>query len=269
MNVFRTFSQQLEPLSLDEAFIDMTDQSNVFDSPEALGHRIKEQVFEATGGLTVSVGISNTKAVAKIASDIKKPNGLTVVYPNMVPDFLAPLPVSKLWGVGPKAQQRLTAAGFMTIGDIAKASDQELGRLGTNGPAYRRLARGVDYRNVGSKGRPKSIGWERTLDIDLPLSDALREHVEAAVIGVCERIKRRKLKARGVRIKLKTSDFKNITRQQHLPEATDEPDKVWVAATTLLNGIKPGNTYRLVGVAAFALIHEAEGMQMTLFELDK
>ena len=244
----------------------MTNRSDAFNSPDDLGHKIKTRDFEATGGLTVSVGISNTKAVAKIASDFKKPNGLTIVYPNMVADFLAPLPVSKLWGVGPKAHGRMTAAGFTTIGDVAKASDQELGRLGTNGPAYRRLAQGVDYRSVGSKGRPKSIGWERTLEIDLPLSDALMEHVKASVMGVCERIKNRNLKAGGVRVKLKTSDFKNITRQQHLPEATDDPEKILVTATTLLNSIKPGNTYRLVGVATFALVHEAEGMQMTLFD---
>jgi len=268
MAVFHTFSQQLEPLSLDEAFLDMTEHCNTFNSPEELGHRIKERVFDATGGLTVSVGIANTKAVAKIASDVNKPDGLTVVYPNAVADFLAPLPVSKLWGVGPKAQDRLTAAGFMTIGDVARASDQELGPLGSNGASYRRLAQGVDYRNVGSRGRSKSIGWERTLDKDLPISEALMEHVQAAVVGVCDRIRRRKLKAGGVRIKLKTSDFKNMTRQQHLPDATDEPQKVLAAATALLNDIEPGETYRLVGVSMFALIHEAEGVQMPLFDRD-
>ena len=266
LGVFRSFTPKLEPLSLDEAFLDMTDHGKRFDSPEKLGISIKRAVFEATSGLTVSVGISTTKAVAKIASDINKPDGLTVVYPNTVTQFLAPLPVSKLWGVGPKSLKRLTDAGFMTIGDVAKASDQELGFLGSQGPAYRRLAQGIDYRHVGARGRPKSIGWERTLETDLPISDALMTYVKSAVIGVCSRMKDRKLKTRGIRIKLKTSDFRIITRQQHLAEATDDAETLMASAQDLLGLIDKREHYRLVGVTTFSLIHDKEGLQMSLFE---
>ena len=130
MDAFKTFTSLIEPLSLDEAFLDMTTAMSTFATPEHMGGAIQRAVFEATGGLTVLVGLATTKLVAKIASDFRKPNGLTVVHPDEVIRFLSPLPVSSLWGVGPKAVERLHRLELKTIGDIAKASDTVLGQLG-------------------------------------------------------------------------------------------------------------------------------------------
>ncbi|MCA9560920.1 MAG: DNA polymerase IV, partial [Myxococcales bacterium] len=149
MEVFRDFAAKVEPLSLDEAFLDMSGAEGIFGSPTEMGRALKAAVFEATGGLNVSVGVSGTKFVAKVASDFDKPDGLTVVPPADMVDFLAPLPVKRLWGAGPKTVPRLEALGLRTIGDVARA---ELGwleaKLGSAGAHFGRLARADDPREV-------------------------------------------------------------------------------------------------------------------------
>ena len=149
MAVFSDFSPIVEPLSLDEAFLEMTGAEGLFGDPEDMGRRVKAAVREATGGLAVSVGLSGTKYVAKVASDFSKPDGLTVVPPASAREWLAPLPVSKLWGAGRKTQARLETFGFRTIGDIADADPAFLvDRLGKMGAHFFSLAHAKDPRRV-------------------------------------------------------------------------------------------------------------------------
>src|SRR5689334_8329268 len=149
MTAFGTFSPLVEPLSLDEAFLDMTGSTRLFGDPESIGRRIKAAVRECTGGLTASVGISGTRYVAKVASGFRKTDGLTIVPPAAMRDWLAPLPVSSLWGAGPKTTERLKAKGWETIGQIASADAATLERsLGALGQRFFALANGVDPREV-------------------------------------------------------------------------------------------------------------------------
>ncbi|MGC6416671.1 MAG: DNA polymerase IV [Bradymonadia bacterium] len=264
MEVFKTFTGLVEPLSLDEAFLDMTTAVSAFPTPEHMGHAIQRAVFDATGGLTVSVGVATTKLVAKIASDFQKPNGLTVVFPEQVVDFLRPLPVSHLWGVGPKAVKRLHMLELKTIGDIANASDAVLGQLGPTGQSYRRLARGIDLRPVRQRRRSKSVGWERTLEEDLPLGDALRRECRIATDGMTERLKKRGLRTLGIRLKLKTSDFQIFTRQAMLNQPEQDAQLLFDVVLRLLDQVPSTGPFRLVGVTAFSLLSESDGQQLAL-----
>src|SRR5262245_23250977 len=163
MDVFGDFSPAVEPLSLDEAFLDMSGSQRIFGSPEVIGRKIKDAVLAATR-LHVSVGVSGTKYVAKVASAHGKPNGLIVVPPQHAVDWLAPLPVDRLWGVGAKTAPRLHALGLVTIGDIAASDERALAlRLGSAGSHFYQLAHGMDPRHVNRGRTARSIGSDRTL----------------------------------------------------------------------------------------------------------
>ena len=167
MEALGTFSPLVEPLSLDEAFVDMTGCEALFGSPRAMGETIRRAVFEATQ-LTVSVGISATKYVAKVASDARKPDGLTVVAPDEVAGFLHPLPIDRLWGVGARTCAGLRARGLDTIGDVAATPPDDLERwFGSLGTHVHALAHGRDDRAVIPERDAKSIGSENTLDTDI------------------------------------------------------------------------------------------------------
>jgi DNA polymerase-4 len=149
MRVFGDFSPDVEAISLDEAFLEMTGAENIFGPPANMGRKLKDAVFEATGGLTVTVGISSTKYVAKVASGHEKPNGLTIVPPENAKAWLAPMPVSRLWGVGAKTEPRLLKLGLRTIGDVANADPKWLERnLGRAGAHYYALSNAQDPRRV-------------------------------------------------------------------------------------------------------------------------
>src|SRR5262245_19661283 len=151
MTVFADFSPDVEAISLDEAFLEMSGAEHIFGGPEAMGRKLKDAVRAATG-LTVSVGVAATKYVAKVASDFGKPDGLVVVPPQITVSWLAPLSVARLWGAGPKTQQRLIAQGFTTIGQIASADPEDLKRrFGGMGQRFHQLARGEDPRHVDRK----------------------------------------------------------------------------------------------------------------------
>jgi DNA polymerase-4 len=168
MGVFADFSPDVEALSLDEAFLDMTGSEQLFGDPESIGRRLKTAIREATGGLTASVGLSATKYVAKVASACQKPDGLTVVAPDKAKTWLAPLPVSWLWGAGPKTQARLHCLGLHAIGDVADADPQFLSaKLGSAGLHFYTLAQAEDPRPVLGRRTSKSIGSEHTLDKDV------------------------------------------------------------------------------------------------------
>jgi len=253
MEVFARFSPRVEALSLDEAFLDLTGAEGLFGPPEQVARRIKAEVREATG-LTVSVGVSTTKFVAKVASDFRKPDGLTVVPPDRVLAFLHPMQVGRLWGVGKKAEERLRRLGLRTIGDVARASrsflEAELGSLGLH---LHQLAQGIDPREVIPDREAKSIGAEETLEKDVIGAAAIRPHLLAAADKVAMRLRKAGLGARGVRVKLKSADFQIHTRQTTLPRQVETAAPIYEAALRLLPSFPLDRPWRLVGITAFDL----------------
>lgn len=253
MDVFGRFSPRVEALSLDEAFLDMTGSGGLFGGPDDMGRRIKAAVREATG-LNVSVGVSATKFVAKVASDHRKPDGLTVIPPEEVAGFLHPLRVGKLWGVGPKSEERLHRLGLRTVGDVAHASRSYLeAELGSLGPHLHRLAWGDDPREVVAEREAKSVGAEETLEKDVIGAAAIRPWLLALADKVAIRLRKAGMSARGVRVKLKTADFRLHTRQTMLPRPMDAAQPLYEAAMRLLPEFPLDQPMRLVGIAAFEL----------------
>jgi DNA polymerase IV len=254
MDVFADFSPSVEALSLDEAFLDMTGSDKLFGPPDSLGRQLKDTVREATGGLTVSVGISGTKYVAKVASGYDKPDGLTVVPPDSARAWLAPLPVSRLWGAGGKTVARLRALGLTTIGEVAATDPAKLSEsLGNAGRHLHALARAEDPRPVEGQRAARSIGSEMTLSADTADLAAIKYHLRRAADKVARRLRRAGCGARGVRVKLKRHDFRLSTRQQLLAAPTDVAEELYRAAVSLLASVEPLEPVRLVGLAAFDL----------------
>ena len=266
MRTLGDFSPLVEPLSLDEAFVDMTGCEALFGAPRAMGEAVRRAVREATG-LTVSVGVSATKYVAKVASDCRKPDGLTVIGPDEVAGFLHPLPIDRLWGVGPRTRSRLKARGLDTIGDVAATPPDTLERwLGSLGAHA--LAHGRDDRAVVPEREAKSIGSEHTLDADVVGEAAIRPWLLRAADTVARRLRGEGLDAAGVRVKLRTSDFRLHTRQTVLAGATHATRPIVEAAESLLHEFDLGAPVRLVGVAAFDLREGGGGHvhQLDLFD---
>ena len=258
MEALGAFSPLVEPLSLDEAFVDMTGCETLHGAPRAMGEAVRKAVYEATK-LTVSVGISTTKYTAKVASDRHKPDGLTVVGPNEVTGFLHPLSIDQLWGVGPRTRARLRSRGLDTIGDVAATPLATLERwLGSLGTHLHALAHGRDDRAVVPEREAKSIGSESTLDEDITGEAAIHPWLLRAADTVARRLRAEGLAARGVRVKLRTSDFRLHTRQAILTSAAHATRPIVEAAEALLRELDLGMPVRLVGVAAFDL-HEREG----------
>lgn len=254
MAVFRDYSPQVEPLGLDEAFIDLSGTERLFGSPLVIGRRIKQAVCEVTGGLVVSVGISGTKYVAKVASDVGKPDGLLMIPHEEARAFLAPLPVSRLWGAGPKTAARLRALGFEWIGQVAAADPVFLEReLGVAGPHFHRLAQALDPRPVLRGRRAQSIGSQRTLAKDVDDLEEIRLHLRRAADRIGRRLRTKELLACGVRVTLKTRSFKLFSRQTVLRVPSDEAARLFEAAAALLARFDHREPYRLVGLAAFDL----------------
>ncbi|MFO7287148.1 MAG: DNA polymerase IV [Gammaproteobacteria bacterium] len=263
MRVFREFSPAVEALSLDEAFLDLTGTERLLGPPEAVGRRLKDAVREATGGLDVSVGISSTKFVAKVASGHAKPNGLVVVPPHGAAEWLAPQPIDRLWGVGAKTAARLQALGYERIGDIAAADPDALCAAlgGALGRKLHALARADDPREVVPSREAKSIGSEVTLESDTRSRETIAFHLRREADKVARRLRKAGLSARGVRVKLKRADFKLLTRQRMLAAPTDIADELHRAAMSLLDAFGPLPPIRLVGLAAFELDRTEHGGQ--------
>ncbi|MCZ6544992.1 MAG: DNA polymerase IV [Chloroflexi bacterium] len=266
MDVFRSVTPLVEPLSLDEAFLDVTQRVQSGGTPRETAHWIRARVAEVTG-LTVSCGVAATKSVAKIASDMDKPDGLTVVPPGTEREFLAPLSVRDLWGVGPKTADRLTQAGISTIGELAERPLPWLiERFGVRGEWFHRLALGLDDRDVEVSRETKSVSSETTFAEDIGDLDALAESVKEQARAVGRRLQRADLRARTVQIKLRLSDFTTFTRQRTLPGPTDSGGEIEETALQLLaEQVGDGRRFRLVGVGASNLIAKETFGQLSLF----
>jgi len=251
MAIFRDLTPLVEPLSLDEAFLDATQHMESFEGPESLGRHLKDEVRKRTG-LTLSVGIAANKLVAKIASDTGKPDGLVVVPPGAEAAFLAPLKVRALWGVGPKAEAVLIAAGFHTIGQLATAEPAHLEmKLGSRGPWLYKMARGLDDSPVQTEHERKSVGAENTFPRDLSDGPELRAELDRIAESVARRLARSEFRARTVVLKLRYTNFRTITRQTSRPQPIADARDIAAAAHALLDAtVKLGDHFRLIGIHA-------------------
>ena len=249
MRIFRDITPLVEPLSLDEAYLDVTESVTEDLTPADIARQLKRRVKDELG-LTISVGAGVSKSVAKIASDLEKPDGLTVVPPGQEVAFLAPLPVGTLPGVGPKTQQSLKSHGILTVADLAACDDQWLlDRFGRNGAYMKKLALGQDDRPVQTHRDTKSISSETTLVSDTGDPDALHELVARLSRDVANSLQRRELQGRTVKLKLRLSDFTTFTRQVTLPEAVGSPDQIEAAANRLMDAeMSADRKFRLIGV---------------------
>jgi DNA polymerase-4 len=248
--VFRRYTPLVEPLSLDEAFLDVTASQSLFGDGEAIARAIKRDVREQIR-LTASAGVAPCKFAAKVASDLRKPDGLVLVPPDRVAEFLAPLPVERMWGVGPKTAPRMRALGYATLGDLARAGEAALERvLGSWGAEVARLARGEDEREVVPDAQAKSIGAEETYEEDLVGADAIAPTLLAHAGRVARRLVRAELWARTVAVKVKYADFTLQTRRATLPEPVQDTDAIHRAAMELLGRVPlQGRRVRLTGVS--------------------
>jgi DNA polymerase IV len=242
-----------EPLSLDEAFLDVTASRSLFGPPAEIARRLRRRIADEVG-LPASAGIAGVKLVAKIASDLAKPNGQLEVPPDGGAAFLAPLPVSRLWGVGPKSAEQLNRMGLTTIGDLARLPPESLERrLGAGGRELWERASAIDPRPVIPDREAKSIGAEETFDEDLTGLEALRPRIHAQALRVGHRLRRAGLRARTVQLKLKRADFTLVTRRATFDEPTDDGQTLYRQAAELLAREPPRPT-RLTGVSAQNLV---------------
>jgi len=256
----------VEPLSLDEAFLDVSASARLFGSPSAIATKLRARIT-AEVGLPSSAGIADVKFAAKIASDLAKPNGQKEVPPGGTRNFIAPLPVSRLWGVGKKTEAALLALGLARIGDIAAAAPDWLERQVSGGRGLWELACGIDPRPVVPDREAKSIGAEDTFGEDLADKGDLLPHLHTQALRVGRRLRGAVRKAKVVQLKLKMADFTLLTRQTTLSAPTDDGQLIYQTAAGLLAQERLGGKVRLIGVSTHALA--GEGGQLSLFGNDR
>jgi len=263
--IFERYTPLVEGLSVDEAFLDVTGSQSLFGDGAEIARAIKRDVAKELE-LTASAGVATSKFVAKVASDLRKPDGLVVVPEGGVAAFLAPLPIERMWGVGPKTAPRLHALGINTFGDVARASEHTLDHmLGSWGRHVRDLARGIDPRDVDPDRA------EETYDVDLVDLPAIERTLLAHSERVAQRLNEANLAGKVVIVKLKYADFTLRTRRTSLPEPVADTTSIYAAVRTLLCEFDRGPV-RLTGVALSGLVDtDPEGAiggsaQQKLFE---
>ncbi len=273
--ILGAFSPLVEPISIDEAFIDVTGSLALFGSGEQIARDIRARI-KSDIGLTASVGVAPNKFLAKLASDLDKPDGLTVIEPGREREVLDPLPVSRLWGVGPAAEKQLHRLGLRTIGDVARTPPGVLAaRFGEHGARLARLSRGEDDRPVRARNGVKSISHEQTFEEDLGDPGEVRRVLLARCEDVGRRLRGRGLLARTVTIKIRFGDFETVTRSVSLDGPTDATEAIWSAARGLFDAWAGGafRPVRLIGVGVSNLLaptaDAACGAQMGLFEAEQ
>jgi len=254
MDKVRALTSLVEQISIDEAFIDV---SGLPEDAETIGRRLQAEIRDELG-LPNSLGIATNKLVAKIANDVGKsksksgapPNALTIVPPGKEAEFLAPLAVEMLWGVGPKTAEKLALMDVQTIGDLAKVPDHELARrFGKNGWDLARRAKGIDKREIVTEREAKSISQETTFPKDVSDGEILRERLSKQAQQVTKQLQKQGLTARTVKIKIRWPDFTTLTRQVTLQNSTADASVISEASTNLFNQIwKPGKFVRLLGM---------------------
>lgn len=244
------YADAYEPISLDEAFLDISGMGSQYPTLGSIGRAIKEEIRCAVH-LTASVGIAPNKFLAKMASDMNKPDGLCIIPYGREQEVLAPLPVRRLWGVGSVTEKKLLAAGFRTIADIQEAAPEKLSALLVNqGPLLKALSLGIDERPIISSRQVKSIGDESTYEYDLTDRRAIDREIAIHSDIVAQRLRRHDLAARTISLKIRFASFKTIMRSLSLEEGTNLQETIDSACQTLLSRIPLTEGIRLIGVTA-------------------
>jgi DNA polymerase-4 len=263
--VLYEFTPAIEPISIDEAFMDITESYKIFGSPLKTCALIKERIKKVTG-LTASLGMAPVKMVAKIASDLRKPDGFVEVKPGKVREFLNPLPIRKLWGLGEKSELVLNRMGIKTIGELARMDETKLvNALGENGRHLLALSQGIDPREVVTEHEAKSVGKEFTFDVDT----LDKKKIEATLMLLCEKVstnlREQNLKGRTITLKIRLEGFETYTRAITIAEPTNFEDEIFREIKKLYTDFDTkGKKIRLLGVKAS---HFGEaGIQANLFE---
>ncbi|HEY4543160.1 MAG TPA: DNA polymerase IV, partial [Tissierellaceae bacterium] len=243
--VLYSFTDLVEPVSIDEAYMDI---SNINEDPLVLAGKIKDKVYEETK-LTMSIGISYNKFLAKLASDWQKPNGITIIDKTMLPDILLPLKIQKIHGIGPKSAQKLNSIGIYTVKDLYSLDEEFLEEMfGKAGREIYKRIRGVDDREININRERKSLGTERTLKestVDLKL---LKKYLKEFAKEISDGLNKRGLFGRTITVKIKDKDFKVTTRSKTLTNDTDSFDTIYYTAITLFNELNIKKEIRLIGL---------------------
>ena len=268
-NIFESYTPLVEPISLDEAFLDVTGSIRLFGPAEAIAATIRKQVKERIG-LTVSAGVASSKLVAKIASDFDKPDGLTIVPPGQEQSFLAPLPITRLWGVGKATREALALLGVQTIGDLSRLSPDLLQRkFGKHGPSLYYHSLGIDEREIIPDQEIQSVGHEETFEKDLTTLNAIHRELLALSERVARRLRCYQLCGKCITLKVKYSDFKQITRSYTIGSTTDDNSEIYREIIKLLEKTEAGNKpIRLLGIAVSHLQSDGK-IQLELFDEKK
>ena len=264
MALLHELTSLVEQVSIDEAFLELTEQVAAWEELIGIARHLQSQVREVIG-LSASLGVAANKQVAKVASDFDKPAGLTVVRPGQEAAFLAPLPARALWGIGPVTAARLAGMGVHTVGELASLPDATLhAAFGRHGPELGSRARGQDESPVIAEHVRKSISQERTFDQDIAELRPLKQHLWRMSQAVAGYLQGRELAGGVVAIKLRYSDFSTLTRQMTLPLPSDDAVEIYRAALILLERTwEAGRPVRLLGVGAHQLVQPSG--QMSLF----
>ncbi|RLG72270.1 MAG: DNA polymerase IV [Methanobacteriota archaeon] len=247
MEILRRYADKFEQCGIDEAFLDVSSVGS-FGKARKIAEKIKKEVFEREK-LTCSIGVGPNKLVAKMASDAKKPDGLTVVKEEDVKGFLSPMPVGKLWGIGKKTEQKLNEMGIRTIGQLASADSEKLAVFGVWGERFRLLANGIDNREVEERKEVKSMSREHTFEEDTSDEDLILETLYGLCGKLCKALENSNLFCGTITTKIRYENFETHTHSKTLPLATNSLDEIRRISTNLLKPfLVSGRRVRLVGV---------------------
>lgn len=267
--IFHRYTPLVEPLSLDEAFLDVTGSEPLFGSSVKIGKRIKQEITDQLR-LVASVGVAPNKFLAKLASDLDKPDGFVVVDPDRIQEFLDPLPVGRLWGVGRVTGKSFDRLGIRTIADLRKLSQERLRQqFGEHGNHLWELARGIDERRVVSDREAKSVSHETTFAHDIDDVEILQAWALELTEQVARRLRRHKLSGRTVQLKVRFSDFRTITRSATHDRPTNVTQEIWQVIRGMLETRLPANRQpvRLLGVGVSGFDNPEQSQQF-LFDED-
>lgn len=263
MAIFHEYTDLVEPLSIDEAFLDVTHNKKGLSSATAIAEEIKKQIKEETG-LTASAGISVNKFLAKIASDYQKPDGLFVVKPKMVESFIEKLSIEKFFGVGKVTADKMHQIGIFHGKDLKKRSLLDLTRLfGKNGVYYYNIARGVDHREVNPNRVRKSVSTENTFSNDIRTKEELKKQLEELTLDLHRRLQKSKFKGRTVSLKIKYSNFEQITRSRTVLHEIVDYKEILELSNSLLSQLELADSVRLLGIGISNQIKPNEIIQLT------
>ena len=271
--IFFEFTSLVEPISLDEAFLDVSGCVRLFGTAVNIAEQIKQRIQDETG-LIASAGVAPNKFLAKVASDLDKPDGLTVVDADDIHGFLDPLPIRRIWGIGKVTEQKFTRIGIGTVGDLRRLSAADMRSMfGINSEHFWRLARGIDSRHVVPDRHAKSISHETTFHQDIRETEILNAWMLELSDQVARRMRRYEIVGKTVNVKIRFGDFRTITRANTLPEPTSVTRTLAESASNLLlHAVAPDNEstlrggIRLLGMGVSSLGRPREKVQLDLFD---